>query len=183
MRWLVEFYNERRRILARYGIEAPLPAAAARLGREALLAEHPSDPPRGRLSMLERAERAAGHDGRGWILYRIVKDKVAIGLALVLLVTLAAAPTVDGDVPTAADFAACNDEAPRAVKAGTVSPTSGDHARADRARDAAMTTGSTDFTVKLVESPDPQIHGMEAEGAKQAAYQAAYRSCMRRKGF
>jgi hypothetical protein len=28
MRWLVEFYNERRGILARYGIEAPLPAAA-----------------------------------------------------------------------------------------------------------------------------------------------------------
>ena len=32
-------------------------------------------------------------------------------------------------------------------------------------------------------SPDPQIHGMETEGAKSATYQAAYRSCMRRKGF
>ena len=28
MRWLVEFYNERRGILARYGVEASLPAAA-----------------------------------------------------------------------------------------------------------------------------------------------------------
>ena len=26
MRWRVEFYNERQGILARYGIEAPLPA-------------------------------------------------------------------------------------------------------------------------------------------------------------
>jgi hypothetical protein len=36
---------------------------------------------------------------------------------------------------------------------------------------------------KIVHSPDPQIHGMEAEGAKDATFQAAYRSCMRRKGF
>ena len=35
MRWLVEFHNERRGILARYGVEAPLPAAAILLGRNA----------------------------------------------------------------------------------------------------------------------------------------------------
>jgi hypothetical protein len=35
----------------------------------------------------------------------------------------------------------------------------------------------------VIESSDPQIHGMQGEGAKNAAYQAAYRSCMRRKGF
>jgi len=34
-----------------------------------------------------------------------------------------------------------------------------------------------------VEPADPQIRGMAPEGAKTAAYQAAYRSCMRRKGF
>jgi hypothetical protein len=34
-----------------------------------------------------------------------------------------------------------------------------------------------------IESADPPIHGMDADGAKNAAYQAAYRSCMRRKGF
>jgi len=38
MRWRVEFYNERQGILARYGIEAPLPAAAVLLGRSAVLA-------------------------------------------------------------------------------------------------------------------------------------------------
>ena len=74
MRWLVEFYNERRGILARYGVEASLPAAAVLLGRNAVLAEHPSAPPRRRLSLLERAERAEGQDGSGWVLYRIVKD-------------------------------------------------------------------------------------------------------------
>lgn len=74
MRWLVEFYNERRGTLARYGIEAPLPAAAALLARKAVLAEYPSPRARGRLSLLERAERAGGHDGSGWVLYRIVQD-------------------------------------------------------------------------------------------------------------
>jgi len=75
MKWLLDFYNERRRILARYGIEAPLPAAAVLAGRKAVLAEYPSARARGRLSLLERAERAGGQDGSGWVLYRIVKDK------------------------------------------------------------------------------------------------------------
>lgn len=106
-----------------------------------------------------------------------------IALALILLLSLAAPRTVDGQIPTAADFAACNDEAPRAVKAGTASPIMGDHVRADRARGGAPTTNPAESTGKVIESSDPQIHGMEAEGAKNATYQAAYRSCMRRKGF
>ena len=74
MKWLMQFYNERRGILARYGIEAPLPAEAVRLGWKAVLAEHPSTP-RGRwLSLLERARRVEGQDASGWVLYRIVKD-------------------------------------------------------------------------------------------------------------
>jgi hypothetical protein len=106
---------------------------------------------------------------------------VVLALALMLLVALAVPRTADGQVPTATDFAACNAEAPDAVKAGMASPTKGDHTRADLAR--VVTMNSTDFTGKLIQSSDPQIHGMEAEGAKQATYQAAYRSCMRRKGF
>ncbi len=74
MRWLLEFYNERRGIVARYSIEAPLPAAAALLGRNAMLAEYPSIPRRSRLSLFERAERAGGQDASGWVLYRIVQD-------------------------------------------------------------------------------------------------------------
>jgi hypothetical protein len=73
MRWLMEFYNERRGILARYGIEAPLPAAAALLGLKAVLAEYPSPPRKGRLTLFEQAERIGGQDPSGWVLYRIVK--------------------------------------------------------------------------------------------------------------
>jgi hypothetical protein len=103
-------------------------------------------------------------------------------LASIFLVSLAGTAPADGDVPTAADFAACNEEAPHAVKARAASPTARDHVRADSARGGAVTTSSR-HTGNAIESPDPQIHGMEAEGAKSAAYQAAYRSCMRRKGF
>jgi len=74
MRWRMEFYNERRQILARYGIDAPLPAAAARLGLNAVIAEYPAPPRRRQLSLFERAERTGGQDASGWVLYRIVKE-------------------------------------------------------------------------------------------------------------
>ena len=109
--------------------------------------------------------------------------KVVSALALILLVSLAATRAADREIPTAADFAVCNDEAPEAVKAGTASPIMGDHVRAETARVGAMTINSIDFTSRVIESSDPQIHGMKAAGAKDATYQAAYRSCMRRKGF
>jgi hypothetical protein len=74
MKWRMQFYNERRRILARYNIDALLPTEAVRLGWKAVLAEHPSAPRRGRLSLFERAERIGGQDASGWVLYRIVRD-------------------------------------------------------------------------------------------------------------
>ena len=105
-------------------------------------------------------------------------------IAVTLFVSLVFAGAAHGQVPTAADVAACNEAAPRAVKAGSASPTSGDQARADTAR-GAMAAKSVSETpaASLVESSDPQIHGMQRAGANDAAYQAAYRSCMRRKGF
>jgi hypothetical protein len=105
-------------------------------------------------------------------------------VALTLLFSLAVTQAADGQVPTPADIAACNEEAPRAVKAGAASPNGGDHARADSARGGGLpATSSTAATSGGVESSDPQIHGMQRAGANNAAYQAAYRSCMRRKGF
>ena len=74
MKWPMQFYNEGRGVLASYGVEAPLPAEAVRLGRKAVLAEYPSTPRSSRLSLFERAQRIEGQDSSGWILYRIVKD-------------------------------------------------------------------------------------------------------------
>jgi hypothetical protein len=74
MKWVMQFYNERRGILARYGIEAPLPTEAVLLGWKAVLAEHPSNRRGSRPSLFQRAERAGGQDASGWVLYRIVRD-------------------------------------------------------------------------------------------------------------
>ena len=73
MKWWMQFYNERRGILARYDIDASLPAAAVELGWKALLAEYPSTPRRSRLTLFERAERIGGQGASGWVLYRIAK--------------------------------------------------------------------------------------------------------------
>ncbi len=69
MTWSVEFYNERRGLLARYSVEAALPPAAVVLGRRALLAAYPSTEGSGSRSLFQQA-RAEANDG-GWVLYRI----------------------------------------------------------------------------------------------------------------
>lgn len=83
MRWRVELYHERRGILDSRVVEAPLPAEAVRLAWKAVLAEYPSIPRSGRVSLFERAERVGGRDASGWALYRIVKhgDQGSIGVA------------------------------------------------------------------------------------------------------
>jgi len=88
-------------------------------------------------------------------------------------------------VPRAEDIAACNAEAQRAVNAGTTSrdsplPTAKDHNRAAEARSTKGTGQDADGGAK---SDDPQRSGMNTEGAKDPAYQAAYRTCMRKAGF
>jgi hypothetical protein len=87
------------------------------------------------------------------------------------------------DVATAGDAAACNQEAREGFR-GTASPIPRDLAGADNARKAHARTGErSEATGEVTRSPDPQIDGMDAEGAKDAAYRAAYRVCMRKKGF
>src|SRR3989442_8000302 len=112
-----------------------------------------------------------------------MRGRVVSAPPLPLPVSRAAPRRAEGRFPPAADSVGCNEEAPKAVKTGSASPTTGDHVRADSARAGAMITNSFDVTSTVIESSDPQIHGMNAEGAKNATYQAAYRSCMRRKGF
>lgn len=74
MTWVVDFYDRRRAIVARYRVDAPSPAAAFAAGRQALAAEHPPSRVRRPRSLFEQAERVGGQDGSGWIPYRIVKD-------------------------------------------------------------------------------------------------------------
>jgi hypothetical protein len=108
------------------------------------------------------------------------------GLALSTLIAWPAR----AEVPTAADFAACNMKAaeeaasdavsasPRteaAPRAGQLPPDARPKPSAPVLRDPTGTTLSSD--------KDPQINGMAADRANDRAYVAAYRSCMRQKGF
>lgn len=74
VRWRLEFYSERARILARYAVEADAPAAALERGRTALLREHPAAARQAR-TLFAQAQRIGGQDADGWILYRIAKEE------------------------------------------------------------------------------------------------------------
>jgi hypothetical protein len=97
----------------------------------------------------------------------------AVGIALAASLMAAAA----GAAPAATHFASCNAEAHDAVRAGRAAPSSTVPSLKDEARAAGAQRGDT------ATSDDAQLSGMDADGAKNADYQAAYRTCMRRRGF
>jgi hypothetical protein len=75
VRWRLEFYSERRQILAHCRVEAPTPATALVLGRRSVLDEYPPVRTRRAPSLLEQAPRVPTSDSDGWVLYRIQKDE------------------------------------------------------------------------------------------------------------
>jgi len=96
---------------------------------------------------------------------------------------LAAPALVGADAVTHEDVAACNSEARDAIQPGSAArgsalPNTGDR---DRATQSQLTETST--ASPGVASGDAQLDGMDRDGAKDPAYQAAFRGCMRRKGF
>jgi hypothetical protein len=108
-----------------------------------------------------------------------------IRLSAIALVTVGAWSSAHGATPTAADFASCNAAARDAVKAGSASPSTASPTPKDQGRATSARQGKepTDATGRISQSPDPQLEGMDAEGAKDPLYQAAYRTCMRKAGF
>jgi hypothetical protein len=70
MIWSVQFYNERRGLLARYSVEAALPPEAVLLARRALVGAYPPAAAPARPASLYQRARAEPDDG-GWVLYRI----------------------------------------------------------------------------------------------------------------
>jgi hypothetical protein len=107
------------------------------------------------------------------------------GVAIVLGVSLhLGAGIVHADVPTTVDMTTCNQEAREDTRDRSASPTLKDQADAEAARrqrpGSAAIPGAPGAATR---SDDPQIHGMDAQGATDAAYRAAYRVCMRKRGF
>jgi hypothetical protein len=75
VRWRLEFYSERRQILAHYRVEAPTPAMALVLGRRRVLDEYPLILAWGTRSPFSHGQRVAGQDADRWVLYPIQKDE------------------------------------------------------------------------------------------------------------
>ncbi len=100
----------------------------------------------------------------------MLKARSLLVATVVVMNLTAAAVTVYAETPTEANFVACNADAPAAMKAGIATPTTKDHMRVEAARKGSAAS-------------DPQLVGMAAEGITDAAYQAAYRTCMRKSGF
>jgi hypothetical protein len=105
--------------------------------------------------------------------------------SVVAVVVFGAWGVVWADVPKPEDIAACNKEAQEAIRTDSaspkaVSPNTKDVGRAAEARRSGAAADRADSTTR---SDDPQLEGIDAEGAKDPLYQAAYRTCMRKSGF
>ena len=100
-----------------------------------------------------------------------------------LVASLVAAISVCAQTPTAADFATCNTEGRAAMKAGTTTPPTKDYVRVESARTDSASTWTTWVGPIRMESSDPQLMVLATDGITDAAYQATYRTCMRRNGF
>jgi len=109
-----------------------------------------------------------------------MKARTSSLIVAVALSAVAAWP-VHAEVPTTADFAACNMKAAEeaASNSGSASPRTDLPKDATRLPpDARPKAGST-----LSSDKDPQIEGLAADRANDKVYVAAYRSCMRQRGF
>ena len=107
--------------------------------------------------------------------------RAVVGAIVASLV--AAAVGVYAQTATEADFAACNTDAQAALKAGIATPTTKDYVRVESIRTDSAATWTTWVAPISMASSDPQLIGMAIAGITDAAYQAKYRTCMRRNGF
>jgi hypothetical protein len=107
-------------------------------------------------------------------------------IAVLALGVLAAMPALAA-VPTVADFAACNMKAAEEAAAdrASASPRTESTPQAGKLPpDARPTLQQRDPSGATISSDkNPQVDGMAADRAKDPAYVAAYRSCMRQRGF
>jgi hypothetical protein len=89
------------------------------------------------------------------------------------------------EVPAPADFAACNLKAAEdaASDAVSASPRTDQAPRSGQLPADARVTPPSMQSKTMSSDKDPQIDGLAADRANDPGYVAAYRSCMRQRGF
>jgi hypothetical protein len=121
-----------------------------------------------------------------------------VGIALAAIVFFTPGVSL-AEVPTAKDFASCNEKAKQEMETASASPRTDSGARVASSvskRDAAggmMAAGAPSAAPKQQPAntgkpltkteADPQLQGIDPEGEKDPAYIAAYKKCMRQGGF
>jgi hypothetical protein len=98
-------------------------------------------------------------------------------MTTIVAALLLASSTATSGVPTAEHFASCNAEARDAVKSRAPDSAAASPIMKDRERADAVRRGAPPRT------DDGQLQGIDPARASDPAYQAAYRTCMRRSGF
>ena len=119
-----------------------------------------------------------------------MKRPIGLGLAIVFLTFSTSA----AQVPKPEDMASCNEKAKSELATASASPRTEPAAKgglgagsppinpkAESPRPAE--TGKPPATSVAAQEKDPQLQGIDPEGAKDPAYVAAYKSCMRKAGF
>jgi hypothetical protein len=124
---------------------------------------------------------------------------MSVAVLIALGAVVGAAPAAHAEVPAAVDFATCNAKAADETRTASAARGSGS-GRPDDARGGepaasprtdvkivkpgGATREPVDPTGKTItEARDPQVEGMAADRANDPRYVAAYRSCMRQRGF
>ena len=108
-----------------------------------------------------------------------------------IALVLSTAVFAQAEVPSATDFAACNMKAAEEAAAGAASasprndlPKEATQLPPDAKPKAGAPVSQKDPTgTTLSSDKDPQIEGLAADRANDKVYVAAYRSCMRQRGF
>jgi hypothetical protein len=115
---------------------------------------------------------------------------IGASLALVFL----AVSTGAAQVPKPEDMTSCNEQAKSELETASASPRSEPVARGGATTGTPpinpgaesprpTDSGKAPATSVAAQEKDPQLQGIDPEGAKDPAYVAAYKACMRKAGF
>jgi hypothetical protein len=112
-------------------------------------------------------------------------------LIVAVVVSLVGAWPAHAEVPTADDFAACNMKAAEEAASDSASasprtdlPNDATRLPSDARPKAATPSSRNDPSGSTLSSDkDPQVEGLAADRANDRVYVAAYRACMRQRGF
>ena len=106
-----------------------------------------------------------------------------ISVLIVAAVLIATSSVALAANPTQADFDACNKMAQSQVSSPSASPGSQPHTAAKAQSDPQAAPSDKPASQARVGNQADQLRGIDNASKDDAAYQAAYRNCMKSRGF